>query len=146
MAKILRCVDTANDLKLIHQNFRRTVPTPPPYPQYCGDGELGRQIQGEDIGFHMDSAFLPEFYESTPRRNYYISERKPFRIRPLPLNSSCCSFDRPQPGRLWRRGICLRSGLAGGGKAGRRGASKRHSSHGRRRHLPHGSPIPARPR
>ena len=74
MAKILRCVDTANDLKLIHQNFRRTVPTPPPYPQYCGDGELGRQIQGEDIGFHMDSAFLPEFYESTPRRNYYISE------------------------------------------------------------------------
>ena len=69
MAKILR----ANDLKLIHQNYRRTVPSPPPYPQYCGDGVLGRQIQGSELYLHMDSGFLPEHSEGTPRQNYYLA-------------------------------------------------------------------------
>jgi hypothetical protein len=75
MAKILRCVDAENDLKLIHQNYRRTVPTPPPYPEFVGDGEpgLGRHILGSDINFHMDSAFLPRHYATTPRQNYYIA-------------------------------------------------------------------------
>jgi hypothetical protein len=25
------------------------------------------------VGFHMDSAFLPQHYETTPRQNYYIT-------------------------------------------------------------------------
>ena len=33
LAKLLRCTDPERDLKLIHQNFRRTDPSPPPYAE-----------------------------------------------------------------------------------------------------------------
>lgn len=58
-------------LKLIHQNFRRTDPSPPPdggYPDIV-DG----CIDGSKAGFHMDSGFLPQHYTTTPRLNYYIT-------------------------------------------------------------------------
>jgi hypothetical protein len=30
-------------------------------------------IDGKRSGFHIDSAFLPQHYEATPRQNYYIT-------------------------------------------------------------------------
>lgn len=70
LAKLLRCTDPINDLKLIHQNFRRTDPSPPPYPDYIAEGILDGS---SGVGFHLDSAFLPHHYEATPRLNYYIT-------------------------------------------------------------------------
>jgi hypothetical protein len=58
-------------LKLFHQNYRRTDPSPPPdgdYPDII-DG----CIDGSKAGFHMDSGFLPWHYTTTPRLNYYIT-------------------------------------------------------------------------
>jgi hypothetical protein len=61
----------AGGLKLIHQNFRRTDPSPPPYPVLQDGVQLG-DAGKPAAGFHMDSAFLPEHYLATPRLNYYI--------------------------------------------------------------------------
>ena len=93
MAQLLRSVDAEQTLKLLHQNFRRTDPSPPPYAsEISPDGTL----DGTNVGFHMDSAFLPRcarrgsggspppprelrpvpccrHYETTPRQNYYIT-------------------------------------------------------------------------
>ena len=56
MAQLLRSVDAEQTLKLLHQNFRRTDPSPPPYAsEISPDGTL----DGTNVGFHMDSAFLP---------------------------------------------------------------------------------------
>ena len=71
LASLLRCTDPERDLKLIHQNFRRTDPSPPPYPDYIDEGVLDGT--GGGVGFHLDSAFLPSHYEATPRQNYYIT-------------------------------------------------------------------------
>jgi hypothetical protein len=71
LAKLLRCTNPEKDLKLIHQNFRRTDPSPPPYPEYLEEGVLDGSKGG--VGFHLDSAFLPSHYETTPRQNYYIT-------------------------------------------------------------------------
>jgi hypothetical protein len=57
-------------LKLIHQNYRRTDPSPPPHPKLSHGVQTNPD--GPAAGFHMDSAFLPQHYESTPRLNYFI--------------------------------------------------------------------------
>ena len=61
-----------SSLRLIHQNWRRTLPTPPPeqgYPPY-----LGPQLLSADrAGLHMDSAFLPRHYETSPRGSYVLA-------------------------------------------------------------------------
>ena len=70
LAKLLKCTNAEKDLKLIHQNFRRTDPSPPPYPAFIQEGVLDGT---GGVGFHLDSAFLPSHYETTPRQNYYIT-------------------------------------------------------------------------
>ena len=45
MADVLRCADPERDLKLIHQNHRRTDPSPGPYPE-LEDGEF---VQGDQV-------------------------------------------------------------------------------------------------
>jgi hypothetical protein len=54
----LRCKDPARELCLIHQNFRRTDPSPPPHPA---------------PHFHMDSGFLPAHYAAWPRQHYFLT-------------------------------------------------------------------------
>ena len=59
-------------LKLIHQNWRRTLPTPPPengFPEYLEPGI----ISGRRAGLHMDTGFLPRHYETTPRSSYVLT-------------------------------------------------------------------------
>ncbi len=69
MQQLLRT--SPEKLKLFHQNYRRTDPSPP--------GEKGfpeidnGRIDGSRAGFHMDSAFLPWHYAATPRLNNYIT-------------------------------------------------------------------------
>jgi hypothetical protein len=58
---LLRCT-SPTDLKLLNQNFRRTDRSP----------ESGHNA-GTKQAWHMDSAFLPRHYTTTPRQNYYIS-------------------------------------------------------------------------
>jgi hypothetical protein len=74
MGEVLRCSVPADELVLIHQNFRRTDPSPPdegPYghPKVAADGTF----DGTSAGFHQDSGFLPEHYAAMPRQNYYIA-------------------------------------------------------------------------
>ena len=41
MARILRCAPGGGGLKLIHQNYRRTDPSPPPFPELIDGVQLG---------------------------------------------------------------------------------------------------------
>ena len=59
---LLKCTDPAH-LQLLNQNFRRTDRSPKP----GSDGAAIKQA------WHMDSAFLPRHYTTTPRENYYIT-------------------------------------------------------------------------
>ena len=49
MMQILR--STPETLKLVHQNYRRTDPSPGPYPDYINTQPS--QINGAEAGFHM---------------------------------------------------------------------------------------------
>eukprot|EP01051_Picozoa_sp_SAG22_P001168 SAG22_NODE_43_length_25304_cov_5.394644_20_plen_843_part_00 len=72
MAAALRCDDVGTQLKLVHQNFRRTDPSPPPpdgWPEITSDGRL----DGRRAGLHIDSAFLPRHYGGGAARNYFIT-------------------------------------------------------------------------
>ena len=66
MGDILRA--EPDDLLLIHQNFRRTDPSPGPHPKIRPDGTF----DGAKAGFHQDSAFLLSHYDTSPRQTYYI--------------------------------------------------------------------------
>ncbi len=66
MSDVLRA--DPDDLVLIHQNFRRTDPSPGPHPEIRPDGTF----DGAKAGFHQDSAFLLSHYDTSPRQNYYI--------------------------------------------------------------------------
>ena len=103
MAKLLRCTDAENDLKLIHQNFRRTDPSPGPYPEYVADGVLqgGGGKSGPGVrhgGFHMvrrcprPAARLAAAARLLNRQRWKCSPRAR-RIRP-----SCRSTTRPLRG------------------------------------------------
>jgi hypothetical protein len=59
-------------LKLIHQNWRRTLPTPPPEGGYLEYLEP-RLLSAERAGLHMDTGFLPRHYDTTPRSSYVLS-------------------------------------------------------------------------
>jgi hypothetical protein len=59
MAEVLRC--KTQDLLLIHQNFRRTDPSPGPHPDLDATGGF----DGAKAGFHQDSGFLPAHYEGS---------------------------------------------------------------------------------
>ena len=52
---------------------RRTDPSPPPFPELIDGVQRSEDGEKPAAGFHMDSAFLPEHYEATPRLNYYIT-------------------------------------------------------------------------
>ena len=68
MSEVLRC-NSVDDLVLVHQNFRRTDPSPGPHPELGADGTF----DGAKAGFHQDSAFLPSHYATSPRQMYYIA-------------------------------------------------------------------------
>eukprot|EP01046_Picozoa_sp_COSAG06_P007822 COSAG06_NODE_389_length_16410_cov_39.606952_3_plen_338_part_00 len=71
MQQLLR--SSPEGLKLFHQNYRRTDPSPPP-EDGSGYAEIvDGAIDGGRAGFHMDSGFLPSHYTTTPRLNYYIT-------------------------------------------------------------------------
>ena len=54
MSQLLRCSDTESELCLIHQNFRRTDPSPGPHPPCIGEGRL----DGTQASFHVRSPRL----------------------------------------------------------------------------------------
>ena len=66
MGDVLRA--EPDGLLLIHQNFRRTDPSPGPHPKIRPDGAF----DGAKAGFHQDSAFLLSHYDTSPRQTYYI--------------------------------------------------------------------------
>lgn len=66
MSDVLR--SEPEDLLLVHQNFRRTDPSPGPHPEIAEDGSF----DGSQAGFHQDSAFLLDHYATSPRQTYYI--------------------------------------------------------------------------
>eukprot|EP01043_Picozoa_sp_COSAG02_P017193 COSAG02_NODE_774_length_17325_cov_322.794381_9_plen_318_part_00 len=70
MQQLLRT--SPQKLKLFHQNYRRTDPSPPGETGYPVIDTNGR-MDGGKAGFHMDSAFLPWHYAATPRLNNYIT-------------------------------------------------------------------------
>jgi hypothetical protein len=62
----------AGGLKLIHQNWRRTLPTAAPeggFPEYSAPGLMS----AEQAGLHMDTGFLPQHYETSPRSSYVLT-------------------------------------------------------------------------
>eukprot|EP01051_Picozoa_sp_SAG22_P007789 SAG22_NODE_561_length_9080_cov_2.242623_2_plen_348_part_00 len=69
VAAVLRCKDPASELCLVHQNFRRTDPSPPPYPSFSADDSGGQPM----VGLHMDQAFLPEHYKTSPKQSYVLT-------------------------------------------------------------------------
>ena len=60
VAAALRCTEPNSEMCLIHQNFRRTDPSPPPYESLTA-------------GLHMDSGFLPQHYQTEPRQSYVLA-------------------------------------------------------------------------
>jgi hypothetical protein len=74
VAPLLRSNGAGAGLRLIHQNWRRTLPTPPPeegFPEYL-PGQPG-VLSAERAGLHMDTGFLPRHYQTTPRSSYVLS-------------------------------------------------------------------------
>ena len=66
MSQLLRCTDAESELCLIHQNFRRTDPSPGPHPPFIGEGRL----DGTQASFHVRSPqpSAPSLYPARPPR------------------------------------------------------------------------------
>ena len=76
MSEVLRC-NSVDDLVLVHQNFRRTDPSPGPHPPFIGEGRLdGTQLSAATygVGVDRDGAEAVRLYARSAAQGYTKAE------------------------------------------------------------------------
>ena len=131
MSEVLRC-NSVDDLVLVHQNFRRTDPSPGPHPELGADGTF----DGAKAGFHQvrAAALLTAF--SSLNKEAAGLRLPPIALQHEPAPDVLHRHPRLLPRRQRRRRVRLCPRLHGCRARRRQGRAGRRRRHDHRRGLP----------